>query len=83
MRVFNRLIITLALAFGLINIVLAFTGQDDIGVYFIANSLAYLIITLLYVHLYPRAKAALNGLSLVIFAGFMVIVALRVIEILT
>lgn len=83
MRVYNRLIIFLALAFGLINFTLAFMGQDDIGVYFIADSLAYLIITLLYVHINPRAKAALNGLSIVIFAGFLVIVAMRVIEILT
>jgi hypothetical protein len=81
-RVFNRLIISLALAFGLINTVLGLYGQDDIAVYFIVNSIAYLIITLLYVYLNPRTKAALNALSTVIFAGFMVTVAIKVIEIL-
>jgi hypothetical protein len=82
MRIFNRLVISLALAFGVINVVLAQIGQKDISVYFIVNVIAFLIITLLYVHLNPRARGALNGVSGVVFAGFLVIVALKVIEIL-
>lgn len=82
MRIFNRLIISLVIAFGLLNAFLAFLGQDDISIYFVVNAIAYLIITLLFVYLNPRAKGALNGVSAVIFAGFMVIVTLKVIEIL-
>ena len=82
MRIFNRLIITLAIAFGLLNALLAFLGQADISVYFIVNAIAYLIITLLYVYLNPRARGALNAVSGVVFAGFLVIVTLKVIEIL-
>lgn len=83
MRVFNKLILSLVIALSTINIVLAFFGQEDIAIYFIANAIAYLIITLVYVHLNPRARAALNALSLVIFAGFMVIVTIKVMEILS
>ncbi len=83
MRIYNRLIITLAIAFGVINTFLAFMGQNDISVYFIVNTLVYLIITVLYVYLNPRARAALNGLTAIVFTGFMVIVALNVIEILS
>jgi hypothetical protein len=82
MRVFNRLIISLAIAFGLLNAILAFAGQKDISVYFIVDAIAYLVITLLYVYLNPRARGALNAVSAVIFAGFMVIVTLKVVEIL-
>jgi hypothetical protein len=82
LRIFNRLIISLAIAFGIINVLLAFLGQDDISVYFIVNAIAYLIITLLYVYLNPRAKSALNGLSAIIFAAFLVVVTMEVIEIL-
>jgi hypothetical protein len=81
-RIFNRLIISLAIVFGLLNALLAFLGQDDISVYFIIDAIAYLVITLLYVYLNPRARGALNAVSAVIFAGFMVIVTMKVIEIL-
>ncbi len=82
MRVYNKLIIALALAFSLLNILLAFFGQNDISVYFIADAIAYLVITLLFTYLNPRSRSALNSLSAVIFAGFLVIVAMKVVEIL-
>ena len=73
---------SLVIAFSLINVSLAFFGHDDITIYFIANAIAYLIITLVFVYLNPRSRAALNALSAVIFAGFLVIVAFKVIEVL-
>ena len=83
MRIYNKYIVSLALAAGLINTLLAFLGQDDLGVYFTINIIAYLVITLLYVYLNPRAKRVLNTISLVLFAGFMVIVVLNVMEIIS
>jgi uncharacterized membrane protein YhhN len=82
MRVYNRLLVSLALAFSILDIILAVTGQKDISVYFIVNAIAYLIITLLFTYLNPRSRSALNSLSAVIFAGFIVVVAIKVIEIL-
>jgi hypothetical protein len=82
MRAFNKLIISLAIAFGLINVVLAFFDQSDLSVYFIVNAITYLIITLIFVYLNPRARSALNAVSAIIFAGFLVIVTFKVIEIL-
>jgi hypothetical protein len=81
-RAFNKLILSLGVAFSLINVLLAALGQDDLSVYFIANAVAYLIITLIYVYLNPRARTALNTVSAIIFAGFLVIVTFKVIEIL-
>ena len=82
MRIFNRLVISLAIAFGVLNTAMAFMGQKDISVYFIMDAIAFLVITLLYTYLNPRARGGLNVVSGVVFAGFLVIVVLKVMEIL-
>jgi hypothetical protein len=82
LRIFNRLIISLVIAFAVLNGVMAFLGQSDISVYFIVDAIAFLVITLLYTYLNPRARGALNAVSMVVFAGFLLIVVLKVIEIL-
>ena len=82
LRIFNRLIISLVIAFGVLTTGMAFLGQKDISVYFIVDAIAFLVITLLYTYLNPRARGALNAVSGVVFAGFLVIVVLKVIEIL-
>jgi len=83
LRIYNKYIVSLALASGLINTLLAFLGQNDLGNYFVINVIAYLVITLLYAYLNPRARKALNSLGVVLFAGFMVITVLKVMEILS
>ena len=82
MRIYNKYVISLALVSCLINTLLAFLGQNDLAIYFVINIIAYLAITLLYVYLTPRARKALNSIGAVLFAGFMGIVALKVMEIL-
>ncbi len=82
MRVYNRLILYLVLAFTLVNSVLAFAGQEDIQLYFVLDIIAYLVITLLYVYLNPRARGALTAIAAVLFASFAVILVVKVLEIL-
>jgi hypothetical protein len=82
LRLFNKMILTVALVFSIINVFLAFLGQNNIEIYFVANAIAFLLITLLYTYFNPRSRGALNTLSVVIFAGFLVIVAIKVMEIL-
>jgi hypothetical protein len=83
LRIYNRYIFLLVVAFSSINILLAFLGQNDLVNYFVINIIAYLVITLLFVYLNPKARMALNTISVVLFAGFIVIVALKVTEILS
>ena len=83
MRIYNKYIISLAAALCLINTLLAFFGQDDLTFYFIINLIAYLVITLLYAQLNPKARKALNTVGTVAFASFMVIIAFKVLEILS
>jgi uncharacterized membrane protein YgdD (TMEM256/DUF423 family) len=81
MRVFNRYIISLAIAFGVVNSLLAVFGQTSVAVYLIVNAIVYLIISLLYVYLNPRARRILAAMGMVLFGGFLVFVAMRVIEV--
>jgi hypothetical protein len=83
LRIYNKYIVSLVLASGLINTLLAFFGQNDLTIYFIINIIAYLVITMLYVYLNPRARKALNTAGVVLFGGFMVIVVTKVIDILS
>ncbi|MBI4303757.1 MAG: hypothetical protein HY665_05420 [Chloroflexi bacterium] len=83
MSVYNRYIVSLVLASSLVNITLAFLGQDDLSLYFILNIIAFLAITLLYVYLNPRARGALNTIGAVLFASFIVIVVIKMTEILS
>lgn len=83
MRVYNRLIISLAVAAGLINTLLALWGQKDLGVYFAINAIAYLVIVLLYAYLNPRARRALDTIGYLLLSGFLVIVVMKVVEILS
>ena len=83
MRVYNRLIISLAVAAGLINTLLALWGQKDLGVYFAMNVIAYLVIVLLYAYLNPRARRALDTIGYLLLSGFLVIVVMKAVEILS
>ena len=83
MRIYNKYVVSLALSACLINTLLAFFGQNDLGIYFAINIIAYLVITLLYVYLNPRARRVLNPAGVVLFGGFTVIVVTKVIEILS
>jgi hypothetical protein len=82
LRIYNKLVVTLALVFAVIDVFLAFLGQNKIEIYFVANAIAFLVVSLLFTYFNPRARGALNTLSFVIFAGFLVIVTIKVIEIL-
>ena len=83
MRIYNKYIVSLVLVSCLINTLLAFFGQNDLEIYFVINVIAYLVITLLYVYFNPRARRALNTIGIVLFAGFMVIVVIEVMEMLS
>lgn len=82
MRIYNLYVVILALVLCATNILLAVFGQDSLEIYFIANIVAYLVISLLYAHLNPRARSILGTMTRVLFGGFIVIVALKVIEVL-
>jgi hypothetical protein len=82
LRIYNRYIISLAVAACIINPLLALFNQNDIVIYLTINIVAYLAITLLYVQLNSRARRALNLVSAVYFGIFLIAVGFEVVKIL-
>jgi hypothetical protein len=80
LKIYNRYVLYLAIAAGLVNILLAFGGQESLDVYFIVNSIVYLGITLLYVRFNPRARMALDIIGCMLFSGIMVIMVVKTIH---
>ena len=82
MRIYNQYLIFLVLVSCLIDVFLAFVKQNNIAVYFTINVIAYLTITVLFIYFSPRTRRMLSLVSAVYVAGFMVVVALKILAIL-
>jgi len=80
-RIYNRYLLLMVLATCVIDVVMAFLGQKDITVYFIVNFIVTLLITILFISFSPRTRRALSGVSMVLFAGFIVVAVLKVVEV--
>jgi len=82
-RVYNAFIVTLALLFGAITVLMAAQGAERIDAFYTAYAVALLALSALFMYFSPRARRALARVSLVAVAGFGLIVVLRVVEILS
>ena len=82
MTLYNRYLATLAVFFTGTTVVLAAYNQQRVDLYFTLYLIEYLASTLLFVYLRPRARRLLNMMGYILFAGFIVIVAMRVAQIL-
>jgi hypothetical protein len=83
MRAFNRYIMFLVLAAFAVNTVVAFINPNDLTIFFTANVIVFLVITILHAYLNPQARRSLTAIGIVLFAGFCVIVILRAVEVLS
>ena len=83
MRVYNSFIATLALAFALITAVMAAYEVNTLDSYFTVYTIALLVTTALYVTFSPKARRALSLVGMVAFGGFLIVVAIKVVEILS
>ncbi len=81
MRIYNKLMFSLAAGLGLVNILLASFGQDDLAIYFNANAIVYLIVALFHANLNPRAQTSVNRLGGLIFFGFFITLVFKMVEI--
>ena len=63
-------------------IILAATNEARLDLYFSIYLIEALVLTELYIYLNPKAKRALSTVNYVLFSGFLVIVAAKVVEIL-
>lgn len=82
MVLYNRYLLTVGTLFAVSTTILAAYGQDKLDAYFTGYVIEYLIATLLFVYLNPKARRLLDAMGYVMFGGFAIIVALKVIAIL-
>jgi hypothetical protein len=82
LRIDNRYLIFLVLVSCLLDIFLALAKQNDIAVYFTANVIAFLTLTVLFVFFNPKTRRALSLVSVVYLAGFLIVVTLKILAIL-
>ncbi len=82
MRVYNQYIVSLAVAFSIVNVSMAATGQASLDLHFMVLVIVSLVITLLSVLFSPRSRRALSVVGSAFFAGFLVVLTLRMIDIL-
>ena len=83
MRVYNSFIASLALSFTMITVIMAAYRVETLDAYFAVYTIVLLGLTALYMFFSPRARRALNQIGMGAFGGFMVVVALKVVEILS
>ena len=83
MKIFNSYILTIAILFLLTTVILTALEEDSLDVYYIIYIIEALAVTELYVYLNAKARRGLGMVSLLLFGGFLVIVSLEVIRILS
>jgi uncharacterized membrane protein YhdT len=82
MSVYDRYLATLALLFTATTVLLAAYSQHPLDLYFSLYLIEYLAVTLVFAYLHPEARRLLSFLGYFLFAGFVVIVAMKVFQIL-
>jgi hypothetical protein len=75
------LLISLAVIFGIIDIVLMLFYQEDLAIYFVINAIAYFITIWFYSALNPKLRNSLTFVSAIIFSIFLLIIAFKIINI--
>jgi hypothetical protein len=80
--VYDRYLATLALLFTATTVLLAAYSQHPLDLYFSLYLIEYLAVTLVFAYLHPEARRQLSFLGCFLFAGFVVIVAMKVFQIL-
>ena len=83
MKIYNNYILAVAIALLVTTIILAATGQHPLDLYYTLYIIEAFIVTELYIHFSAKAKRGLNQISLILFGGFLAVVALQVIKIVT
>lgn len=76
---YRRFLFSLALAFILIAFILGIQGEDELGLYFAADIVAFWVITLLF-RFSSEVLAVLRPLNNILFVGFIITVVVVLVE---
>lgn len=78
----NVLMLSLALAFSAINVLLVLSHQSNFVIYFVVIAITYFAISWVFIAINPKLRNALTSVGFIVFAGFLVIMVGKVVEIL-
>ena len=76
----TRYLLSIVIAASVINVTLAFVGADDVTLYFTLDTIAFFVITTLFVHFHPRTRAVLSKMAVVFFIGVVSVAILKALE---
>lgn len=71
----------LTITMSIVNCSLSLGGQQDLKIFFIWDSIVFLVITILQVYLNPRSRTALGRIGVLLFSGYLAIILFRIIDI--
>ena len=78
MSLYNRYVISVAALLLITTVLLVATGQSSLDVYYSFYVVEALIVTELFVYLNKRTRQALQSVSIVLFAGFIIVLGIQV-----
>ncbi len=81
MTLYNRYILWLTSLFAITTVIMAFAEVSQLKIYLSVYLVETLALTVLFSSLDPRARRSLSAINYILFAGFLVIVATAVTEI--
>ena len=81
MKLYDNYVIVLASLLLVTTVVFAVLGETRLDLCFTVYLIETLVLNELCVYLNPRARKSLNSVNYVLFAGFLVIVAAKVVDI--
>lgn len=70
--------ISIAFSLAIINIILIIFNQTDMAIYFVADSIIFILNTLYFSTRNYKTVGALNKMSAIIFIGFLAVIALKI-----
>ncbi len=83
MKIYNSYILIITVLLLLTTVILVALEQNSLDIYYTIYIIEALIVTELYVYFNAKARQGLNLVTYILFGGFLGIVALQVISILT
>jgi len=82
-KIYNTYILIIATLLLLTTVVLAALGQDSLDIYYTAYIIEALVVTELFVYFNAKAWRGLSLISAILCGGFLIIMSLQAIKILT
>lgn len=82
MRPYSKYVLALSGLLLASTVVASFYGVERLDAYFSIYLIEYLVVTLTFAYLHPRARRLLGVMSVLLFVGFLSIVAVKVAQIL-